>query len=308
MHSRYNKNTKILVALLAFSIVATALLVISHAATPYLAIEPEAAVLSGSARVFDGYTASGTKYVEFCKPPTVFPNAPNGALTYLNWYFTIPDINSVSHTVTSYNDSGNTSDIYLQLYDASIDGTGQYYGLQTTGMAIFSRFGTIDTSNIQAGPGATITNGTNEGPYISLRYDFGSMPTGTYNTRMVRTSYDGLGDWFSYFVKVPERSSETYIGAIRFPRANASVPASFADGGGTWTEFWDNNGTTLLPVPTWHTAVLVTANGNTQPRYAMSSYSAMPNSDQYADVTTNGLVHQVIGGSTPRCHPAGQLW
>ncbi len=76
---------------------------------------------------------------------------------------------------------------------------------------------------------------------------------------------------------------------------------------GSWTEFWDNNGDTLYPVPLWHVNLEITANGGLVPNSAVSSYSTMPNSDIYAE-SPGGYVDFVIGGSTPRCHSAGYLW
>ncbi len=244
-----------------------------------------------------------------CTVPKSFPaTAQGGGMTYVNWNFNTPSINSLKHEIDIKNDPGANSNEYLQLYDANIDNTGQYYGLQTTGMAIFSRFGTVDKSNVVAGPGSTITSGTNEGPFISLRHQFGSsLPVGHYSTRMVRARFDGRGDWFDYFVTLPGKN-ESYIGSIRFPRANPNTPASYKDGGGTWTEFWDNNATgPLKKVPLWHTVVGASANGSVGPASAISKYSAMPNSDVYA-LAKSGPVDQIFGGLTPRCHPAGALW
>ncbi|HSX23977.1 MAG TPA: hypothetical protein VLE74_02645 [Candidatus Saccharimonadales bacterium] len=242
-----------------------------------------------------------------CTEPTAFPStAQAGGMTYVNWSFGSSDINNLQHEIDILNDPGTSSHEFLQLYDAKIDNTGQYYGLQTTGTAIFSRFGTTDKSNVVTGPGSTVTAGTNEGPFVSLRHDFGSLPAGHYSTRMVRAKFDGAGDWFDYFVTFPGKS-ESYIGSIRFPRANPGTPASFQNGGSSWTEFWDNNdiGGPLQAVPTWHVVVTVKAGGAT-PVSATSRYSVMPNSDVFAD--SADAVHQVIGGSTARCHPAGSLW
>ena len=248
-------------------------------------------------------------HADACVPPTNYPPPGTGGMSYVNWHFnTAQNISSVQDTINIYNDPGNTSDEYLQLYDANIDNSGQYYGIQTTGLVLFSRWDTSDTSNVMPGPGSYVTNGTETGStYVSLRHDFGDLPVGQYTTNMVRANYDGTGDWFDYYVTFPGQSQQ-FIGAIRFPRANSGVPASFHDGGGTWTEFWDNNNdTTLYPVPLWHVSVKATANNSLIPTSANSSYSTMPNSDTYAE-SPGGYVDYVIGGSTPRCHPAGYLW
>ena len=162
-------------------------------------------------------------------------------------------------------------------------------------------------SNIELGPGSYDTNGTEVGAqYISLRHSFGNLPVGQYSVRMVRTNYDGTGDWFAYYVTFPGQA-EQYIGSIRFPRPSAGTPASFRDGGGTWVEFWDNNGNTLYPVPLWHVNVDITGNSGLVPDTAISSYSTMPDSDVYAE-SPGAYVDFVVGASTARCHPAGYLW
>jgi len=244
-----------------------------------------------------------------CVPPFVFPPAPNGGMTYVNWHFNTPDIHALQFHVKIENNPGTKSDLFLQLYDGSIDGSGQYFGLQTTGLVLFSRFGTASPEDASVPSGSTLAldgnpNNGEGSTYISVRRNFGSLPSGTYSVRMTRDTYDGTGDWFKYYVTFPN-ASEQYIGAIRFPRATTSVPASFHDDGGTWTEFWDNNSTTLFPVPLWHVRTSIIANGGSAPRTATSNYSAMPNSDVYLE--TDGSVSHVFGGCTQRIHPPGLL-
>ena len=253
-------------------------------------------------------TPNSQVYADSCIPPTNYPSQPVGGMAYTNWHFdTSQSISSVQFKINIFNNPGNTSDEYLQLYDANIDNTGQYFGLQTTGLAIFSQWNTSDMSNIELGPGSYDTNGTEVGAqYISLRHSFGNLPVGQYSVRMVRTNYDGTGDWFAYYVTFPGQA-EQYIGSIRFPRASAGTPASFRDGGGTWVEFWDNNGNTLYPVPLWHVNVDITGNSGLVPDTAISSYSTMPDSDVYAE-SPGAYVDFVVGASTARCHPAGYLW
>jgi hypothetical protein len=291
-------------------LVGAMLLVGSHAQSPTVSGYATSGTTTGTTSLISGGSSPGGNALQFgstCTLPTTYPPPPVGGMAYTNWYFDLSTpIDSLQHTVTIYNNPGTSSEIYLQLYDGDIDGTGQYYGLQTSGLAIFSEFGTTNASDVDPAVGATVVTGTNEGPFVSLRYNFGSLPVGTYTVTMVRGSADGAADWFDYYVAPPGQTS-TYIGAILFPRANASVPASFRDGGGSWTEDYQNNGTTLYPVPLWHVSVQVRANGTAVPDSARSTYSTMPNSDEYAE-SNGGAVDQVIGGSTPRCHPAGWLW
>lgn len=234
-----------------------------------------------------------------------------GGMTYVNWNFKTSDIHSLKFDVDIDNNPGNQSDLYLQLYDASIDGSGQYFGIQTTGTVLFSKFGTANPNDASVPAGSTLAIDGNpfngEGStYISIRRGFGALPAGHYTVRMSRNNYDGTGDWFGYFVTFPGQA-ETYVGSIRFPRSNAAVAASFSDGGGTWTEAWDNNGASLFPVSLWHVHTAVIANGNILPYSAVSAYSSMPNSDISAE-SDGGLVDLILGGCTTRTHPAGTLW
>jgi hypothetical protein len=256
-----------------------------------------------------GWLVGGSPvYADTCVAPTNYPPPPVGGMTYTNWHFdTSQGISSLQFTINIFNDPGNTSDEYLQLYDGNIDNTGQYFGIQTTGTIIFSQWNTADLSNIELGPGATEVNGTETGSqFISLRYAAGDLPVGQYTVNMTRTNYDGTGDWFAYYITFPGQA-QRYIGSIRFPRASPSIAASFKDGGGSWTEFWNNNGTTLYPVPLWHVNLEVRADSGLVPNSAISSYSTMPDSDIYAE-SPGGYVDFVIGGSTSRCHAAGYLW
>ena len=131
---------------------------------------------------------------------------------------------------------------------------------------------------------------------------------------MTRDNYDGIGDWFRYYV-TPPGGSEQYVGGLRFPRSNPSVPASYRDGAGSWIEFWDNNdpaiinGTSLpYPIPDIHIQVSAVANGNIVPYGVKSSYGAteLPNNsnaDIYAE-SPGGLVHMIVGHSSTRVHAA----
>lgn len=238
-----------------------------------------------------------------CIEPTNYPSAPNGGMTYANWYFYKPDINSITNAFFIYNDPGITSDLYLQLYDGKIDDTSYYFGIQTTHVVIFSRFGTNDSSNVRTSSSAYKLVGTNEGDFVSLRLEY-DIGTGGYATRLKRAEFDGTGDWFDlYIAKNSNLDSMIYVGGIRFPRKNSQTPAAFRDGGGTWTEFWDNNRSQLSPVPLWHIGLLPPiANEQWSPQAVNTSYSSMPNSDIYYDKKDH-VLHMTIGASTPRCYP-----
>ena len=238
-----------------------------------------------------------------CVEPSNYPSAPNGGMTYANWYFYKSNISSITNAFFIYNDPGITSDLYLQLYDGKIDDISYYFGIQTTHLVIFSRFGTTDTSNIRTGPNASKVSGTNEGNFVSLKLNY-DVGTGGYVTQLKRAEFDGTGDWFDlYITKGDNLNSMTYVGGIRFPRRNSQTPAVFQDGGGSWIEFWDNNGNQLFPVPLWHVGLLPpVANEQWSPQAVNTNYSPMPNSDIYYDKKDH-VLHMTIGASTPRCHP-----
>jgi hypothetical protein len=299
------------VAVLLVGIVAISgayFLIASHALTPSTTAETESGELVGPAVEQTDSTASGGSFVQFCTAPTKYPSPQVGGMTYVNWTFDQSDISSITASIEVNNNPGTNSALWLQSYDGSIDGTPQYFGFQASGLALFSQFGTTnDAANVETGPGSTAVFGTDEGDFISLRHNFGSMPVGNYTEEVERTNYDGTGDWFAYYVTLPGQA-QTYIGSIRFPRANASVPASFKDGGGSWTEFFNivSGNTTLTPVPLWNVDIGVTANGDDVPVHAVSTYSTMPDSN--INVIKTGEVNFVLGGSTPRCNPAGEIF
>lgn len=75
-----------------------------------------------------------------CTSPTLLQKW--GGMTYVNWDFNTSDINTLEFEVKVNNNPGPSSDLFLQLYDGKIDGTDQYFGIQTTGRVLFSRFKT----------------------------------------------------------------------------------------------------------------------------------------------------------------------
>lgn len=304
------RNIRTLVIIAATMIVGVAVLILSHASSPTASIQPEDGTLGGQAAIVNDGSASGGKTIKFKAPslpncPYTAPVAANqwGAMTYVNYTFNQPDIYQVAHEIDVINNPSSTSDFYIQLYDANIGASGQYYGIQTTGFVIWSRWGTNDTSNIRPGPGAVALNGVETGSnFISLRKDHGSLPSGHYKTRIVRAEFDGVGDWFQYYVTFPGQSEE-HIGDMRFPRKTAGVQASFSDGGGQWNEFWDNNGSSLKPVPLLQLNVKITVDGWVTAAQARGHYSPMPNSDMYVLDTPGGYIHYDMGSTTGRCHP-----
>jgi hypothetical protein len=233
-----------------------------------------------------------------------FPDPPEGGMTYANWRFGRPGLSEVRSSFHLDNDPGPASHLYLQLYDAPIDGTAQYHGVQTIGLAIFSRFTTVDLDEVRPAPGAHRVAGTDEGPYVSVRLPL-ALPAGAYSASVRRLEPDGDGDWFGFEVALPSDGvaggrDVRPVGAIRFPRRRTDRPATLADGGGTWTECWDNNGPVLHPVPLWRLRLEVpVADGDLPATGATLRYSRMPNGSMVWDGRARQLV-TVIGGDTRR--------
>jgi hypothetical protein len=223
-------------------------------------------------------------------------------MTYVNYTFNQTDIYQISNEIDVINSPATNSDFYIQLYDADIGAGSQYFGIQTTGMVIWSRWNTGDLSNVRPAAGTSTVSSTELGAqFVSLRRQYPSLPSGHYKTRIVRAEYDGTGDWFQYYVTFPGQT-EQHIGDIRFPRKSANIPASFNDGGGQWNEFWDNNGPNLVPVPQLRINVKATANNGITAVHARGYYSAMPNSDMYVLDAPGSYVRHEIGATTGRCH------
>lgn len=236
-------------------------------------------------------------------PKVRFPTPPEGGMTYANWRFGVDGISEVNCTFHFDNDPGPHSDLYFQSYDASIDGTGTYHGVQTIGLAIMSRFGTTDLGEVRPAEGAYSVAGTDEGPFVSLRAKY-TIGAGSYSTRLRRIDEgtDGGGDWFEFSVTRHDGgdSATAVIGAIRFPRRSPGVPATIADGGGSWTEFWDNNGPVLYPVPLWKVRIdPPVANGTVTAQGVRLHCSRMPNGLIDWDPVTRQVV-TTIGGDTLR--------
>jgi hypothetical protein len=234
----------------------------------------------------------------------VFSVPPEGGMTYANWRFGHKRLDEVASSFHLDNDPGPASHLYLQLYDAPIDGAAMYHGVQTTNLAIFSRFGTVDLDDVRVGRGAYKVAGTDEGPYVSLRMPF-MLGVGAFRATVRRTEGDHAGDWFEYRIaRQHDPAPGTLVGAIRFPRRRRHTPAAMADGGGTWTECWDNNGAVLHPVPLWALRLdPPMANGSWRAQGVTLRYSRMPNAASHWDARRSQLV-TTIGGQTRRTEDA----
>lgn len=263
-----------------------------------------------------------------CLSPETFPSAPNGGMQYVNYSPTTTDINAVKATYKVDTSMSGTEETYLQFYEANIGRSHQYFGMQTDApgapaaqMLIFSKF--VDSSEGRAGFAAEVRSasgsyahiGTSEGNFVSLRRHVSMSISAWHTVEVKRAEAASLtlagtarqGDWYDYYYDGQS------IGGIWFERNTASVdsPAAFQNYGGSWTEYWANNGTVLRPVPKQQFSMKpLQFNGGYGYNTVRSVYSAMPNSDTsyvVADNAYEGDLLLKMGGDTPRCHPDNQV-
>ena len=234
--------------------------------------------------------------------PPGFPPTPDAGMTYANWRFGVEGIHEVRSSFHLDNDPGPGSHLYLQLYDAAIDGTGTYHGVQTIDLVLASRWDTQDPATVRpAAPDAYVVVLDDEGPFVSLRMPY-RVGAGSFTTALRRAEPGAGGDWFEFVVgrRQGRDLEETVVGSMWFPRRRPQVPATFADGGGSWTEYWDNCGPEVLPVPYWRVRLdPPVANGATPAEGVTFSYSRMPNGLIEWDPEL-GQVVTTIGGDTTR--------
>lgn len=343
------KDKKVLVlVMLAVASVGSLLLIRSFAAVgDVVAFEAEQGTASGNVSVNSGdTTASGGNYATFnvtnppapqptptpptptptpppnppsdplattCVAPTNFPPAPSGAMNYIKYSFGSSSLTSINVRLNLLNSLGSTNNhMYYQGYESQIAGKEFYFGIQGHGLLIFSVFGIGDTNRAVLGSGATVTSGQETGSsFLSVRLSIGDqLATGNYFVKLSRAAGDSDGDWYDYNVTLPSGTTR-YVGSIKVPRNTTS--ASFMNApGAAWTEFWDNNGNTLMPVPLTKLTTMIQeakgANGQIlKPTSAQLTYSPMPNADMKVLDTRTLEIQQVVGGNTSRCHTNGTV-
>lgn len=239
-------------------------------------------------------------------PPATFTGQQFGGMGYANWTFGATDIASITSRVCFNVDPGRASGLYYQIYDFPIDGSAQYFGLQTDAngsRAIFSRFDTMDLASVRAGPGATTLASDAEGPFVSVRVDL-PIGVGCFDVTVARAEASGVSDWFDMHVTRACDGTDVYVGGILFPRAVSTTHASFQDGGGSWLEVFSPE-TSVFDVPFVDFDVTSKANGTTTPTELSSSYAERPNVD--VELLSPGTARFRAGLRTPRCHLATTL-
>ncbi|HXW35723.1 MAG TPA: hypothetical protein VEJ87_14180 [Acidimicrobiales bacterium] len=228
-----------------------------------------------------------------------------GARTYATWEFAQSDIAGYQQDLLLRTTGlEQDSDWFFQFYECDIGGAHAYFGIQTPGLLIFSRFGTTDLQEIRSEPGSHTEGGTYEGPFISLRKSLGRpLGAGRYGIEVRRSSGDHRGDWFGFWVTTPEGSLEhasTFVGQMRFPRLDPQTEASIQNVGTSWTEYWpDINPQNRRAAPrvdlVFEEPVV---NSGVLPTAVRLRYAAQPAADQ--ELLTNGAVHVRAGRGVER--------
>ena len=251
-------------------------------------------------------------------PPEMdWPPPPAGGMTYVANDFGLDDLHSVTQDIMIYNEPGEFSALFLQLYDCYIDGVYNYMGLQTYGTdgcnIRWSKFGNDPNNDDVEANGDTVSIAESatppfaEGESCVLWRTYGvPLIPGMYRSRIVREEEERQGDWFALYLTIPGQE-EDLIGRIRFDRTDPDVPCTLGIGG-TWTEAYNNNHPSIqYQVPYWHVAVRSFGNGHVPVNTATACYSAMPQSDIWAE-EPGGYIHHELGeyGITSGANPEDQ--
>jgi len=128
--------------------------------------------------------------------------------------------------------------------------------------------------------------------------------THEYRLRIAKMESDEVGDWYGVWIRDLDTGSETYFGALRFPRSQTL--SGIQDGGITWTELYYKS-VQATPLPSWHVSIVeVCADDAIVPRHAYSDYSQIGHTDIYVD--GGGEIHLVMGTHVRRMHSPGELY
>jgi hypothetical protein len=274
-------------------------------------------------------TSTSTHADPSCPPADQYPTELSGLLASLDWNFGATGIDSltVSFIVSSYQPA--SSQLYFISGDNFVDGTPdadnqtlQYHGIQTLGhdntyttpgaMFIFSRFGTLDTRDVDPAPGSYAYADNNEGNFISLRCRPAgntALRPGLYRTTLRRLPDSATSDWLHFSVQYDNERPRD-IGKIRFHRAQAGVPVSLAP---IFSSSVENFGATFVPVPKCTVEVSAVADGSrvadsVRVAYSSDNRPAMPDSKVTRIRRTDKLLI-TMGPGVQRCAPEGTpLW
>ncbi|HET9690393.1 MAG TPA: hypothetical protein VFP61_04530 [Acidimicrobiales bacterium] len=210
---------------------------------------------------------------------------------------------------------------YLALDNGTIDGAGWYLGVQTDlfrpgvgGVGpgvIFSSWATRSGDDLEVAAGGYAEVGDHEGGFVGVRLPVRLRPGrwrfALWRAGAVPTSAGG-GDRFRLTVTPPDGRAVD-AGAIAFPRASPSRPATIGSGG---TGFWELYAGAVTPdvVPRWEVAVMAhdPGSGARCPSGAVS-YPRFPDRPPFEAVDAwfdrrSGMVEVRAGAGVRTDHPA----
>jgi hypothetical protein len=239
--------------------------------------------------------------------------------SYVHWTLSSGGVAELRFTLKIHNDPGTAVGLYFAPLSGKIDGTTFYFGVQTklnkpgTGSVgkglLFSHWGSFDAADTRAAPGGFIELGTHEGTFIGVRLPY-AWKAGSYELLLQRAEQSGDGDWFDVNVTDLASGTKTYVGGLRFARADPTRPATIQPAGIAFTEVYQA-ATDYAQVPQWRLGVKALADGapalSATSEYPAFPYAEYPNTDVFYQAAT-GLIQLTFGGQTPRCHPAGLLF
>jgi hypothetical protein len=244
-------------------------------------------------------------------------------VAWVHWQLGDEPVSTLSFHLTIHDDPGSDVGLYLSPINARIDGSQFYLGLQNdlggseagkVGKGLlYSRFGTQDLAMVRAGPTAFAMAEADEGTFVSVRSPYAWSP-GEYVFTLERKEAVGETDWFDLTAKRVDTGVATLLGGIRFPRKTPGTRATLTGPNISFVEVYhglhlDTGMSDYAEVPRWHVSLTMSADG-VPARSATSEYPAYPYAE-YPNVDvhyTYGRVHFVVGGQTPKCHPAGELF
>ncbi len=325
-----------------FTVAGVVLLLRSFAGVGEVAhYEPEKGSLSGNASIGSDATASGGQYIAL-RPSDANPTPPPtpnydplaiscqslgygkgfGGVTYTWWHIDPHEgLSSIKIEMEILSNHTSSDAIYFQAYNTPDispygDSTpgGVYFGVQTSGLLIFSFFGNKDAANIRAASGSYAYTADYEGDFISIRRKMNSMPSGKYIFEVKRSNFDGVGDWFEYYVTIPGQPQATHIGALRFIRQAGNKPVVLPTLGSSWVEYFDSNIAGASQKPYTVRYRIMEARGGADNRlFTVGAAQPLYNSEFPAgDVKVLNKdtlqVEHKGGGNTQRCHETGYVY
>jgi hypothetical protein len=202
---------------------------------------------------------------------------------------------------------------------------------------LFSTWWTFDANDARVADETGFYQlGTHEGRFLGIRREYQWTP-GSYRLRLSRgdVGLDNASDWFDLSMQPLQTRSanqlatrafgtqteplnrpapvgdETWIGALRFNRTNAAIPATISSKGTGFVEVY-SGAPRFVDVPKWHIDLQAYGDGQ-RAVSATSEYPHFPRDQRApnADVHFNAeqdRVHMTFGADTQRRHEAGPLF